>query len=110
MVRSKFSSFKPRHFCNFISILNFFGHRWWQNWLEYVNQDESSFPEQQQQQHFDSVVGRPSVIDNSDLIYEPNTSDASAATEGMEELHDTLVEGRDYVLLPKPVWNQLCSW
>ncbi|GAB4840720.1 ubiquitin-specific protease, partial [Ancistrocladus abbreviatus] len=44
--------------------------------------------------------GRPSSIDNTDLIYD---------TIG-EELHDTLIEGRDYALLAQEVWDQLYSW
>jgi hypothetical protein len=26
------------------------------------------------------------------------------------ELHDTLVEGTDYILLPQEVWNKLYKW
>lgn len=85
--------------------------RWWQDWLEYVNQnqatctnDGSSF------EHNDSVGSstskRPSGIDNSDLIYE---AAFEASTTGIE-LHDTLVEGTDYILLPQEVWNQLYAW
>lgn len=51
------------------------------------------------------VLRRPSSIDNKSLIYELESSDSSTT-----ELHDTLVEGRDYVLLPEEVWNQLQSW
>ncbi|KAK9281894.1 hypothetical protein L1049_004801 [Liquidambar formosana] len=61
--------------------------RWWQYWLEYVNQDQpvitnngSYFPE-----HCDSVgsstLKRPSAIDNSDLIYDSAPEDS---TVGME--------------------------
>lgn len=86
--------------------------RWWQHWLEYVNQDQSvttnngsSFTE-----NCDllgsNTMKRPSGIDNSDLIYDSALDDSTA---GME-LHDTLVEGRDYVLLPQEVWNQLFLW
>ncbi|KAM7496314.1 hypothetical protein LguiA_020728 [Lonicera macranthoides] len=85
--------------------------RWWQDWLEYVNQnqatctnDGSSF------EHNDSVgsstTKKPSGIDNSDLIYE---AAFEASTTGVE-LHDTLVEGTDYILLPQEVWNQLYAW
>lgn len=51
------------------------------------------------------ISKRPSTIDNKNLIYESVSRDKSAA-----ELHDTLVEGRDYVLLPEDVWNQLYTW
>jgi ubiquitin carboxyl-terminal hydrolase 4/11/15 len=49
---------------------------------------------------------RPSGIDNSDLIYE---AAFEASTTGVE-LHETLVEGTDYILLPKEIWNQLYTW
>ncbi|KAI4300924.1 hypothetical protein L6164_034250 [Bauhinia variegata] len=86
--------------------------RWWQNWIDYVNQDQmnnmydgSSFSE-----HCDSANSsaqkRPSSIDNSDLIYDAASEDSSTGIE----IHDTLLEGRDYVLLPQEVWNQLYSW
>ncbi|KAH7511707.1 hypothetical protein FEM48_Zijuj12G0011200 [Ziziphus jujuba var. spinosa] len=86
--------------------------RWWQHWIEYVNRDEpnnlndaSSLSE-----HCDSVgtstLKRPSGIDNSDLIYDATSEDSNAGTE----IHDTLLEGRDYVLLPHEVWNQLHTW
>ncbi|XP_024003784.1 ubiquitin carboxyl-terminal hydrolase 5 [Eutrema salsugineum] len=86
--------------------------RWWQEWIEYVNQDQpcntndgSSLSE-----HCDSAgsstLKKPSMIDNSDLIYESALEDPSNACE----IIDTLQEGRDYVLLPQEVWNQLRSW
>lgn len=52
------------------------------------------------------MLKRPAIIDNSDLIY-----DAASEDSGMGiEIHDTLLEGRDYVLLPQEVWNQLYLW
>ncbi|VVB02942.1 unnamed protein product [Arabis nemorensis] len=86
--------------------------RWWQEWIEYVNQDQpcntndgSSLSE-----HCDSAgsntLKKPSRIDNSDLIYDSALEDPSNACE----ILDTLQEGRDYVLLPQEVWNQLRSW
>ncbi|KAL2930555.1 Ubiquitin carboxyl-terminal hydrolase 5 [Bienertia sinuspersici] len=84
--------------------------RWWQNWLDYVNQDEmnggNDEPSPRSLDSADACVSRrPSSIDNKYLIYETVSSDSSAA-----ELHDTLVEGRDYVLLPEKVWHQLYNW
>lgn len=82
--------------------------RWWQNWLDYVNQDQigNDGPSLQSLDSADvCVLRRPSSIDNKSLIYELESSDSSTT-----ELHDTLVEGRDYVLLPEEVWNQLQSW
>ncbi|CAL9236397.1 unnamed protein product [Arabidopsis halleri] len=86
--------------------------RWWQEWIEYVNQDQpcntndgSSLSE-----HCDSpgssALKKPSRIDNSDLIYDSSLEDPSNTSEIIE----TLQEGRDYVLLPQEVWNQLRSW
>ncbi|XP_057545260.1 ubiquitin carboxyl-terminal hydrolase 5 [Amaranthus tricolor] len=84
--------------------------RWWQNWLDYVNQDQMSVGSEGPSLHCadtaDACISkRPSTIDNKNLIYESVSRDKSAA-----ELHDTLVEGRDYVLLPEDVWNQLYTW
>lgn len=53
-----------------------------------------------------STIKKPSRIDNSDLIYDSALEDPSNASE----ILDTLQEGRDYVLLPQEVWNQLRSW
>ncbi|XP_010525436.1 PREDICTED: ubiquitin carboxyl-terminal hydrolase 5 [Tarenaya hassleriana] len=86
--------------------------RWWQEWIDYVNQDQpcntndgSSLSE-----HCDSAgsstLKKPSRIDNSDLIYDAMSEDSGNAIE----ILDTLQEGRDYVLLPQEVWNQLHSW
>ncbi|XP_050388033.1 ubiquitin carboxyl-terminal hydrolase 5 isoform X1 [Argentina anserina] len=73
--------------------------RWWQHWIDYVNQE-------QHPEHSESAAStRPPGIDNSDLIF-----GASAAAEDSVEIQDTLLEGRDYVLLPQQVWNQLHAW
>lgn len=89
------------------------GHdRWWQHWIDYVNQDQpnntgdgSSLLE-----HFNSAGSsaskRPSGIDNSDLVNDATAEDPGAGPE----IVDTLLEGRDYILLPQEVWNQLHSW
>ena len=42
-------------------------------------------------------IGSSSPVDNGNL-FEPNT------------LKDYLIEGFDYALLPKPVWDLLVSW
>ncbi|XP_042451811.1 ubiquitin carboxyl-terminal hydrolase 5 isoform X1 [Zingiber officinale] len=82
--------------------------RWWQSWLDYVNQDMAS-NSVNGSHHLDSgspSTKRPLAIDNSDLIY-----DASSEVSNVEtELHDTLVEGRDYILLPQQVWEKLNGW
>ncbi|CAL5427044.1 unnamed protein product [Camellia sinensis] len=85
--------------------------RWWQDWLEYVNQNQATIANDgSSSERPDSVVlsnlKRPSAIDNSDLIYEAASEDSTIGIE----LHDTLVEGTDYILLPQEVWNQLYAW
>ncbi|KAI4381571.1 hypothetical protein MLD38_007632 [Melastoma candidum] len=86
--------------------------RWWQNWIEYVNQDhQTSVNDGSSLSEICDSVGstslrRPGLIDNSILISEP----ALEGSRSNIEIHDTLLEGRDYVLLPHEVWNQLHSW
>lgn len=83
--------------------------RWWQDWLEYVNQT-SIVNDGSSSEHHGSVsssaLKKPSCIDNSDLIDEAVSEDSAMGIE----LHDTLVEGTDYILLPLEVWNKLHSW
>ncbi|KAF7803975.1 ubiquitin carboxyl-terminal hydrolase 5 [Senna tora] len=86
--------------------------RWWQHWIQYVNQEQtnnaydgSSFSENYDLTN-SSALKRPSGIDNSDLIYDGMSEDSGAGVE----IHDTLLEGRDYVLLPQEVWKQLFTW
>ncbi|KAK9194356.1 hypothetical protein WN944_005061 [Citrus x changshan-huyou] len=94
---------------NFVTLLWL---QWWQHWIDYVNQDQpnntgdgSSLLE-----HFNSAGSsaskRPSGIDNSDLVNDATAEDPGAGPE----IVDTLLEGRDYILLPQEVWNQLHSW
>ncbi|KAL3828981.1 hypothetical protein ACJIZ3_017783 [Penstemon smallii] len=85
--------------------------RWWQDWLEYANQSQTStvndgsFSENHDLVSLSSFK-RPSCIDNSDIIDDALSEDSAVGIE----LHDTLVEGTDYILLPQEVWNQLHSW
>ncbi|KAL6875597.1 hypothetical protein ACP4OV_013110 [Aristida adscensionis] len=82
--------------------------RWWQSWIDYVTQDLTSVTSNGSHHHeFGSNTSRrPGAIDNSDLI-----DDKTHLNSYMEfELHDTLVEGRDYVLLPQQVWQMLYDW
>ncbi|KAK1259788.1 Ubiquitin carboxyl-terminal hydrolase 5 [Acorus gramineus] len=78
--------------------------RWWQNWLDYVNHDATN--NMNDGELTDSSPRKPSGIDNSDLIYDGVLEVSNAEME----LHDTLVEGRDYILLPQEVWKQLYEW
>ena len=95
----------------FFILIFMTSYRWWQEWLEYVNQSPatntnngSSF------EHHDAVdsssLKGPSSIDNSDLLYEVTSDKSTPRTE----LHETLVEGTDFILLPQEVWNQFCAW
>lgn len=86
-------------------------YRWWQEWLEYVNQNQASTVNDGSASEHQFLGGstalkRPSSINNSDLIYQAASGDSDVGIE----LHDTLVEGTDYILLPQEVWNQLYEW
>lgn len=52
-----------------------------------------------------STKDRPGPIDNSDIII----NEAENKDEDLQLLR-TLVEGRDYVLVPKEVWEMLLKW
>ncbi|XP_068302642.1 ubiquitin carboxyl-terminal hydrolase 5 isoform X2 [Pyrus communis] len=86
--------------------------RWWQRWIDYVNHDQPNNPNDASSvsEHCDSpgssALKRPAGIDNSDLIYDAASEDTNSGIE----IHDTLLEGRDYVLLPHEVWNRLHTW
>ncbi|WCJ28722.1 Ubiquitin carboxyl-terminal hydrolase 5 [Euphorbia peplus] len=84
--------------------------RWWQHWIEYVNQDQANNTNDglSMMENGDLVGSskRPASIDNSGLIYDATSEDSHVGSE----IHDSLLEGRDYVLLPQEVWNQLYSW
>lgn len=82
--------------------------RWWQSWIDYVIQDLTSVTSNGSHHHeFGSKTPRrPGAINNTDLI-----DDAALEVSNMEiEIHDTLVEGRDYILLPQQVWEKLHGW
>uniref|UniRef100_A0A7N0U8U8 Ubiquitinyl hydrolase 1 n=1 Tax=Kalanchoe fedtschenkoi TaxID=63787 RepID=A0A7N0U8U8_KALFE len=87
-------------------------HRWWQSWLEYVNQEHpvmtsnGSLIDEGHDSSSSSEVRRPLSIDNSDLILDSALEDSTTEIE----LRSSLVEGRDYILLPHGVWNQLYLW
>ncbi|PWA60653.1 Peptidase C19, ubiquitin carboxyl-terminal hydrolase 2 [Artemisia annua] len=84
--------------------------RWWNKWNDYVDINKTvSTNEGSSSEHQDSVSAsspkRPSSIDNSVLINEA----ASNSTIGIE-LHDTLQEHTDYILVPEETWSQFCAW
>ncbi|KAM0861203.1 hypothetical protein ACQ4PT_046041 [Festuca glaucescens] len=83
-------------------------NRWWQSWIDYVIQDSAGVTSNGSHQHeFGSnAPRRPGAIDNLDLL-----DDLASEVSSMDiELHDTLVEGRDYILLPQQVWEKLHGW
>ncbi|KAJ6921455.1 hypothetical protein NC652_015381 [Populus alba x Populus x berolinensis] len=81
--------------------------RWWQHWIDYVNQEQTNVTNDGSSmlENCDVVSSsrRPASIDNSDLIHDANSEESNVGFE----IHDTLLEGRDYILLPQEVWNQL---
>jgi ubiquitin carboxyl-terminal hydrolase 4/11/15 len=78
------------------------------SWIDYVIQDSAGVTTNGSHQHeFGSnTPRRPGAIDNTDLL-----DDVASEVSSMDiELHDTLVEGRDYILLPQQVWEKLHGW
>ncbi|XWS74654.1 hypothetical protein CRYUN_Cryun01aG0016500 [Craigia yunnanensis] len=94
--------------------------KWWQHWIDYVNQEQQPNNHNNNNNEGSSslsgnsdspglnILKRPSGIDNSDLISDGPSEDLNP--DSGVEIHDTLLEGRDYVLLPQQVWNQLYTW
>lgn len=83
-------------------------NRWWQSWIDYVIQDSAGVTSNGYHHHeFGSnAPRRPGAINNTDLL-----DDLAYEVSNMDmELHDTLVEGRDYILLPQQVWEKLHGW
>lgn len=77
-----------------------------------MNQDQTntSYDGSSLSEHCDlansSALKRPPGIDNSDLVDDTVSEDSSTGID----IHDNLLEGRDYILLPHKVWNQLVRW
>lgn len=95
--------FASKYTCCFILI------RWWHDWLQYVSQETACIPNGFGDDHCEAdsaYAKRPSCIDNSNLIFEVKSEDAT----GNVELQDALMEGRDYVLVPQEVWKRLHNW
>ncbi|KAK8948483.1 Ubiquitin carboxyl-terminal hydrolase 5 [Platanthera zijinensis] len=96
----------PAEVCNERSLV-----RWWQSWLDYVNHDMNStvsngYGSHNYESPSSSSPKRPFAIDNSDLVNEATIEISYVDIE----LHETLVEGRDYILLPQEVWDRLLGW
>nr|TKR75027.1 ubiquitin carboxyl-terminal hydrolase 9-like isoform X3 [Populus alba] len=80
--------------------------RWFLKWERYVGQgfiDNLDNGKSLESQDLD--VERPGPIDNSDII------EGGSVNEGDElELVRALLEGKDYVLVPKKAWEKLVQW
>ncbi|KAI7738460.1 hypothetical protein M8C21_031589 [Ambrosia artemisiifolia] len=72
-------------------------YRWWQSWSAFVNQNPTTSSSS-------SILQRPPSIDNSDLICESSPDNSTI------DIHDTLVEGTDYILVTERIWNQFYAW
>ncbi|EEF43462.1 ubiquitin carboxyl-terminal hydrolase 9 [Ricinus communis] len=86
--------------------------RWFAGWQRYVGQGNNSHlvdgqPSDSQHLHVVplTVADRPGPIDNSDLVQNGSNIEADDL-----ELSRTLLEGRDYVLVPQKVWDKLVQW
>lgn len=79
--------------------------RWYMGWQKYTGQPVGVFPfdEPPTEASTSSAADRPGPIDNSDLVL--NGSDGDDP-----QLLRTVEEGRDYVLVPKDVWERLYAW
>ncbi|CAB4310728.1 unnamed protein product [Prunus armeniaca] len=85
-------------------------NRWYLSWKKYVEQgtgerlnDEWYLESQQMDLLSSKIVARPGPIDNSDIVV--NESEGNDL-----QLHRTLVEERDYVLVSQEVWEKLSDW
>ncbi|CAN1254804.1 Ubiquitin carboxyl-terminal hydrolase 10 [Linum perenne] len=86
--------------------------RWFSEWERYVGQgandrlsDWQSSDSQNTDDSTSTSVERPGPIDNSDLV-------DNASNSGGDDLDlvRTLLEGKDYVLVPQQVWEKLVQW
>ncbi|XP_071919335.1 ubiquitin carboxyl-terminal hydrolase 9-like isoform X3 [Coffea arabica] len=79
--------------------------RWYMGWQKYTGQPVGvfTFNEPPTEAPTSSAADRPGPIDNSDLVL--NGSDGADP-----QLLRTVEEGRDYVLVPKDVWERLYAW
>ncbi|CAL5430101.1 unnamed protein product [Camellia sinensis] len=85
-------------------------NRWFTSWQKYTGQDVDAYLFDKYSTDSQSFVlskpaDRPGPIDNSDIVLNAND------TVGDDlELHRTLEEGCDYVLVPQLVWEKLFDW
>ncbi|CAN6718410.1 unnamed protein product [Malus baccata var. baccata] len=83
---------------------------WYSSWKRYVEQGAGEHPydEQDSVSHnldiFSSkIIARPGPIDNSDIVVSESEGDDL-------QLHRTLLEDLDYVLVSQEVWEKLFDW
>lgn len=77
-------------------------HRWWMEWQEYVDLDQS---DDNSNEGIFCIPRRPGEIDNSNLLLN------ESVVEGNElDLKRSLQEGEDYSLVPQDAWKKLLEW
>ncbi|CAN0908959.1 Ubiquitin carboxyl-terminal hydrolase 10 [Linum grandiflorum] len=80
---------------------------WFSKWERYVGQsgNECLSDWQSSDDSTSTSADRPGPIDNSDLVDNPSHSGGDDL-----DLVRTLLEGKDYVLVPQQVWEKLVLW
>lgn len=86
--------------------------RWFTSWQRYIGHGNGEYPINRHfpdPLHLDvapsKIAERPGPIDNSDIVLNGNGFDGDDP-----EILRTLEEGRDYVLVPREVWEKLFNW
>ncbi|KAE9612024.1 putative ubiquitinyl hydrolase 1 [Lupinus albus] len=87
-------------------------NRWFSSWQKYagpcvgmLSNDKQSSNSQHANEVDSEIAARPGPIDNSDIISNDNNCD-----DNNLDIHRTLEEGADYVLVPQKVWERLLEW
>ncbi|OVA20111.1 Ubiquitin carboxyl-terminal hydrolases family 2 [Macleaya cordata] len=87
-------------------------NKWFMDWQRYTGQDTGDYLLDEHSTGSQSSNGglleasyRPGQIDNADLVL----GGSDAGWDDLE-IHRTLEEGRDYVLVPQEVWKKLHDW
>lgn len=82
-------------------------NRWFTSWQRYVGQGTGEYSSDSQHLNVgpSKMADRPGPIDNSDIVLNRNDCEGNDI-----ELHRTLQEGVDYVLVPQEVWEKLFDW
>ncbi|XP_071703155.1 ubiquitin carboxyl-terminal hydrolase 9-like [Rutidosis leptorrhynchoides] len=85
-------------------------NRWFTKWQKYVGEETGEFmfneiSTDKQPTQLSKAAESPGPIDNTDIITDDGGSDVKDL-----QLHRTLIEGSDYVLVPQGVWEKLHGW